>query len=237
MKQFSYQEHFFLINDDDLGNRMAGQLYLFRNRTSNSTHELSDFYVMTGNHESAGVERSGGLVSEWNEIMDPFGEHTALSGINDTLRPYRMVNKTLDKETQNFYVVEVGNIAIIMFGNNLTHRYPSGVNGSGSDWTDSDFARDAFVSAVNYFSPDHNIIVCSHETLDGSGLHKYASTWLKTSSWYTDWLTANKETHHIVAWFSGHDHYRHEPVRWSYVSAYNTTFIYQSSIDCNACIF
>jgi hypothetical protein len=151
--------------------------------------------------------------------------------------PYPIRNQTYYHGVQLFYVIDVGNLAIIMMGHNMSWTYPCGVNGTGCDWTDTDYAYNHLVDAVNYYSPDHNIIVCTHATLTGSGLHKYASTWLKTSSRFTSFLQANKETHHIVAWLSGHDHHRDEPVRWSYVSAYNTTFIHQGSIDCKTCSF
>lgn len=94
-----------------------GELFLAQTAVARE-HEREHFYHLLGNHDASGPDEP----TQWwfRKWVDPTGENTAVSGVDNARRPYPVTG------TWERYSFEVGNIVVLMMGDRNDGGPPAG---------------------------------------------------------------------------------------------------------------
>jgi|GEM_PF-5523525 3',5'-cyclic AMP phosphodiesterase CpdA len=170
-------------------------------------HNRSDFYCLAGNHDSRNDD--GSL---FRKYVDPLGENTTYSGVNNSQRKFSVENVTA---TGDSYTVRVGNVLFIVMS---------------PDWNNDDYYNFTWWrSIVENASDDVNIICLSHHWVEGCGIGGGPVSGMENSAEFASWL--ENHTGRISAWFCGHEHWDYDAGEVYISTAWGTTFIDACSID------
>ncbi len=110
------------LPDDEEGRQVVDQLSVLKN------HRREAIYSVCGNHDRSGLDEPSGMW--WRKWIDPMGEHSAFSGVDNTKRPFPV------EGTWERYAFRTGNLLFLMMSdiNEPTQtigRGPLGGNPSG----------------------------------------------------------------------------------------------------------
>ncbi len=170
-------------------------------------HNRSDFYCMSGNHDAKNDD--GSL---FRKYVDPTGENTEYSGVNNSQRKFSIENVSATKDS---YTVTVGNILFIVMSPN---------------WNNNDYYNFSWwYNIVENAPADLNIICLSHHWVEGCGIGGGPVSGMENSAQFASWMENNSGR--ISAWLNGHEHWDYDAGETYISTAWGTTFIDACSMD------